>query len=94
VGSERDYQVKTDRISRDDVVIPEEYSALLMGPEGFDILIPKEDENGNVPDEAAFLMGVAIRMSKDEAWVNEMFDWLNAYVQEGNGEDKEEAAGE
>ena len=80
--------MKTDKIDRDDAVIPEGYSALLIGPDGFDLSIPKEDADGNIPDEAAFLCGVAMRMKSDEAWVHDMFDWLNNSVEK----DEEDSA--
>ena len=44
--------------------------------------VPDTDDDGEVPDEAAVLVAVALRLSNDEEFYREMLDWLRKDVED------------
>lgn len=71
-----------------ETVVPEGWAAVMFSPEGeVQFAIPDMDEDAPVPPHVHIATAIAIRLQKDEAWAQELSDWMDKFVQsEGDKE--------
>jgi hypothetical protein len=64
------------------ILEPDEIAVVYTKDKGFKFLIPDKLDNEEVPDEAAVLVAMAMRLSNDEKFYQEMLDWLRRDVED------------
>ena len=59
----------------------DEVAVVYTKDKGYKFLIPDTLDDEEVPDEAAVLVATAMRLSNDEAFYQEMLDWLRRDIE-------------
>ena len=64
------------------ILEPNEVAVVYTKDKGYKFLIPDTLDDEEVPDEAAVLVAMAMRLSNDEEFYQEMLDWLRRDVED------------
>ena len=64
------------------ILEPDEVAVVYTKDKGYKFLIPDTLDDEEVPDEAAVLVAMAMRLSNDEEFYQEMLDWLRRDVED------------
>jgi len=64
------------------ILEPDEVAVVYTKDKGFKFLIPDTLDDEEVPDEAAVFVAVALRLSNDDEFYQEMLDWLRKDVED------------
>ena len=63
------------------ILEPDEVAVVYSKDEGYKFLIPDTLDDEEVPDEAAVLVAMAMRLSNDEEFYQEMLGWLRKDIE-------------